>query len=85
MCTWQDDPTSSIVHFAMNVVALSFLRRDLLDAVLEDKVTVGRDERFVVGDVHLVLAAPRLALGGFDRDAGGAHLVSDAAQDVLLA
>ena len=63
----------------------ALLRRNLLDAVLEDEMTVGRDERLVVDDVHLVLAPPRLALGDLDRDAGGAHLVADATQDVLLA
>ena len=63
VCTWQDEPTSSIVHLAMNVVAPPFLRGDLLDPVLEDQVVVGCDERLVVGDVHLVLPPPRLALG----------------------
>ena len=62
----------------------ALLRRDLLDPVLEHEVVVGGDEGLVVGDVHLVLPPSGLSLGELDGDAGGAHLVADAAQDVLL-
>ena len=41
---------------------------DLLDAVLVDRVPVGRGDRVGVAGVHLVLAVPGLALGELDRD-----------------
>ena len=47
-------------------------------------MAVGCDKCLVPDDVHLVLPAPRLTLGGLDGNVGGAHFVTDPAQDVLL-
>src|SRR5207248_8904640 len=48
-------------------------KRDLLDAVLVDRVAVRRGDRVRVTRVDLVLAIPRLALRELDRDAGALH------------
>ena len=52
---------------------------DLLGAVLEDAVLVGRAQDVGVAEVDLVLAEVALALGVLHDQAGGAHLVADAA------
>ncbi len=58
--------------------------RDLLGAVLVDRVIVGRRERVGVAKVDLLLAGPRLALRALDGDARVVHVVSDLAQERLV-
>jgi hypothetical protein len=59
--------------------------RDLLDAVLVDRVAVGRGDRVRVAHVKLVLPVPRLALGELHWDAGTLHPEPNLAHEALVA
>src|SRR5947207_14858383 len=50
---------------------------DLLDAVLVDRVAVGRGHGVGVAHVQLVLAVPGLALRELDRDSRSVHSATD--------
>ena len=61
------------------------LRRDFFDALFEENVPVRHWQRFVINEIHLVLAAAPLAFAGFDRHAGLGHPVAHRAQRELVA
>ena len=62
---------------------VALLRRDLLGAVLVDRVVVRGAERGAVEEVDLVLAEVALALRVLDRHLGARHLVADPADQRL--
>jgi hypothetical protein len=53
--------------------------RDLLGAVLVDRMVVRHRERVRVAEVDLLLARPGLALGALHGDPGSVHEVADLA------
>ena len=59
----------------------AFLHRDLLGAVLVDRVLVGHVDGRRVLEIDLVLSRPPLALRALDGDARGFHLIADLADD----
>src|SRR5256714_8504517 len=60
------------------------LGRDLLGAVLVDRVVVRHRDRVGVAEVDLLLPRPCLALRGLHGDAGAVHAVPDRAQQRLV-
>ena len=60
------------------------LRRDLLDALLEDGVDVRQFERRAVGEVNLVLSPAPLTLAGLDRHARVTHQIANGAKERLV-
>ncbi len=66
---WQLRPGPSRVRLRHEGDAHALLVGDLLQALLEDDVTVGHLERIGVADVELVLAEAPLALRVLDGDA----------------
>ena len=58
--------------------------RDLLGAVLVDRVVVRHRHRVGEAEVHLLLTRPGLALRALDRDARAVHAVPDLTQQRLV-
>ena len=75
---WQELPSASF-HFGDEGDRVPLLRRDLLGAVLVDRVVVRGAQGRAVEEVDLVLAEVALALRVLDRHLGARHLVADPA------
>ena len=85
VCTWQDEPTSSIVHFAMNVVARPSCAAISLMPFLKTRCRSAVTSASSQTTFTSCCPRPASPLEVSTGNAGGAHLVADAPQDVLLA